>query len=181
MDRRVILAGLLTGAGSGIVLAQGSPAPIGGGSAPAVGARLGTYEVEHGKKTALAGAATLETSDVALDKARDPKVKEFARFEHDEQTTIADVLKMIDPSLGRANPDPKMATTIQTLAGMPPGPAYDKAYVAAQIEGHNVLLAIQEDYLKVGKDREHVSIAKLARGMIKEHLAILADLEKALA
>jgi hypothetical protein len=33
-----------------------------------------------------------------------------------------------------------------------------------------MLLTIQEDYLKVGQNREHLSVTKLARGQIKEHI-----------
>ena len=43
-------------------------------------------------------------------------------------------------------------------------------YISAQLDGHKKLLAIQEDYLKVGQNREHLSVTKLARGQIKEHI-----------
>jgi putative membrane protein len=36
---------------------------------------------------------------------------------------------------------------------------------------------IQEDYLKVGQNREHLSVAKLARGMVKEHIDHLGMIE----
>jgi putative membrane protein len=57
------------------------------------------------------------------------------------------------------------------------GAGFDKAYVAAQLDGHKKLLAIQEDYLKVGQNREHLSVAKLARGMINEHIDHLGMLK----
>ncbi|CUX67940.1 conserved hypothetical protein [Agrobacterium tumefaciens str. Kerr 14] len=41
---------------------------------------------------------------------------------------------------------------------------FDKAYVSAQLDGHKKLLTIQEDYLKGGQNREHLSVTKLARG-----------------
>ena len=43
------------------------------------------------------------------------------------------------------------------------GADFDKAYVAAQLDGHKKLLGIQEEYLKVGQNREHLSVTKLAR------------------
>lgn len=180
MNRRLILLGLATGAAGPVLAQSGSAVPMGGSTAPAAGAPMSLPEVQHGQKTAIAGAAALETSNIALKKARDPKVKQFAQFEHDEQTTIAEILRSIDPSMGRSNPDPKMADVIQKLNGMQAGAEFDKAYVMAQIEGHGILLQIQEDYLKVGKSREHVGIAKLARGMIKEHLVLLTDLQKSM-
>lgn len=57
------------------------------------------------------------------------------------------------------------------------GAEFDREYVQGQIMGHRELLDIQETYLKVGKNREHVGIAKLARGQIKEHLALLQEIE----
>lgn len=183
MDRRLIILGAAAGLAAGPVLAQtgGSAVPMGGGAAPAAGAKLGQPEVEHRTKTAIAGATALQTSDIALKKATNAKVKQFAQFEHDEQTTIADVLKAMDPSMGAARPDGKMADMLQKMTAMQPGADFDKAYVTGQIEGHQTLLAIQEDYLKVGGNREHVAIAKLALGMIKEHLALLADLQKTMS
>ncbi|WP_375461204.1 DUF4142 domain-containing protein [uncultured Enterovirga sp.] len=178
MDRRLILIGLASGI-AGPALAQGtrSAVPTGSGTTPAAGAPLGTAEVEHGQKTAIAGAASLETSNMALKKASNARVKQFAQFEHDEQTTIAEVLKMVDPSLGSSKPDAKMADVAQKLNAMS-GAEFDKAYVAAQIEGHQILLAIQEDYMKSGRNREHLGVAKLARGQIKEHLVMLGELQK---
>ncbi|WP_260686575.1 hypothetical protein [Rhizobium leguminosarum] len=34
-------------------------------------------------------------------------------------------------------------------------------------------MTIQEDYLNVGQNREHLGVAKLARGQIKEHIDYL--------
>ncbi len=43
------------------------------------------------------------------------------------------------------------------------------------------LLQIQETFLKSNsRNREHVNVAKLARGHIKEHVQVLKDLKEAL-
>ena len=168
MDRRILMVALAAAASAGAT-----------GSAYAQGAAtMGQAEMEHAKKTAMVGSVALMTSDVALEKARNAKVKEFAEFEHDEQTTVAEILKSMDPSMAPPSPDPKMADMVSKLKGMSAGAAFDKAYVAGQIEGHEMLLKIQEDYLKVGKDMAHVAVTKLVRGMVKEHLTLLSDLHK---
>ena len=41
---------------------------------------------------------------MALEKARGAKVKEFAQFERDEQTTVGEILKSMDPRSGLADP-----------------------------------------------------------------------------
>jgi hypothetical protein len=47
-----------------------------------------------------------------------------------------------------------------------------------QVEGHRKLLDIQEVYLKAHDNLDQTNVAKLAHGMIKEHLTLLADMEK---
>jgi hypothetical protein len=43
-------------------------------------------------------------ADMALEKARGAKVKEFAQFERDEQTMVGEILKSMDPDLGSPTP-----------------------------------------------------------------------------
>jgi putative membrane protein len=135
-------------------------------------------EAKHAADTLQAGAIALETSRLALQKATDPNVKRFAGFEAAEQETMRSVLKNASrqeaPKL-----DNEGKAMVETLAGMPAGKSFDAAYVKGQIDGHNKLLGIQESYLSSGKDGTHRSIAALARGHIKEHLANLEVLEKA--
>ena len=67
------------------------------------------------------------------------------------------------------------------LSKAQPGAAFDKDYVALQIQGHQELLKIQESYLQQSAgNREMTNVAKLARGQIKEHLALLQDIQKEL-
>ena len=165
MDRRSIIMALACGAAAGPALAQNAAHP-----------KMTQAELEHSTKTAMVGAASLETSNIALEKAKDAKVKEFAKFEHDEQTTVAEILKSM--GLKPPGPDPKMTDVVQKLKGMAAGAEFDRMFVTAQIEAHQMLRQIQEDYLKVGKDREHIAITKLVLGMVKEHLALLDDLKK---
>lgn len=47
----------------------------------------------------------------------------------------------------------------------------------AQLDGHRKLLVIQEEYLKVSQNRGHLSVGKLARGMINEHIDHLGMLK----
>lgn len=180
MNRRILLAAVAAAAAAPAAAQTGPASPMGGSAAPAPGAKLGNLEVEHGKKTTIAGAAALETSRIALQKARDPGVKQFAQFEVEEQTTLAGVLETVDPSYGAAKPDARAGDMLRVLAAMAPGPDFDKAYVKGQIEGHRTLMQIQEDYLKTGSNRERVTIAKLARGMIREHLALLEHIQASL-
>jgi hypothetical protein len=61
------------------------------------------------------------------------------------------------------------------------GPGFDRAYVDLQIRGHQELLAIQERHLAAHPGhRPTATIARLARGQIREHLALLEDIRREL-
>ena len=157
-------------------------------------APMGDAEAKHVADTAAAGTMSLETSRIALKKAQNPKVKEFAQFEVAEQETIADVLtSMRDQStpasgqvkapsaeVAQSNLDAKGKQMVEKLQKAEAGAGFDREYVQGQIQGHQQLLQIQEAYLKGGKDRESLNVTKLMRGQIKEHLALLQDIEKQL-
>ena len=197
MDRRIVLAGLAAFA-AGPALAQasgaGSAANSAGsampaGQAGAMGAaRLGQAEMQHMQQTLQIGSVALETSRLAQQKARNENLKQFAGFEVEEQTTIAEILRgMMDPAAtaaagaapaGTASRDPKGAEMVQKLS-QAQGEAFDREYLKGQIEGHRDLLAVQEQYLKSNaQNREHMNMVKLARGRILEHVALLEDMQK---
>ncbi|MGO6854443.1 DUF4142 domain-containing protein [Rhizobium beringeri] len=142
----------------------------------------GDAEKKHAAETKKVGSLSLAASRVAVEKASDPMVKEFAKWEVAEQETIADILKSMETE-GKAEGALKPPTEPEVEAMLDAeakssldklkassGKEFDKAYVTAQLDGHKKLLTIQEDYLKVGQSREHLGVTKLARGQIKEHI-----------
>ncbi len=165
--------------------------PAAGTMAPGAAMPMGEAEMTHGTETGKVGSLSLATSRVAVEKASDPMVKMFAEFEVAEQETISDVLMSIKASPDAAEGalkkptdaevqamiDAAGKTELEKLQGLS-GAEFDKAYVTAQLDGHRKLLTIQEDYLKVGQNREHLDVAKLARGQIREHISILEELQK---
>ncbi len=176
----------------------GKPTPVEPSPAPAMkmapptGGGVSDASSAWMKKTMATGALSLATSRIALTKAKAAPVKQFADFETAEQNTIADILKSrMMPDLkpmGEVKPpndaelamniDQKGKDLLQKMRVMKGGVDFDRDYVKAQIEGHRDLLGIQEDYLKVADDADDTNIAKLARGMIKEHLVLLGAIEK---
>jgi predicted outer membrane protein len=131
----------------------------------------------------------------ALSKAQNPRIKQFAEFEVAEQNTLQDILHSF------ANPATTASTTrgaqqaAATAPELPPadaaameklskaqgGAAFDRDFVAMQIDGHRKLLSLQEQYLKASSgNRETMNLAKLARGQIQEHLALLQAMQKEL-
>jgi len=152
-----------------------------GGSAP----EMGPAETTHSQQTMKSGALSLATSRLAVDKAQNPLLKQFARFEVAEQETIAEIIKTMQGANGSTaegsapNAEAKAMIgdegnkILDKLKSAKAGADFDIEYVKAQIDGHQELLKIQETYIKSGKAREQISVAKLARGQVKEHLTLL--------
>jgi predicted outer membrane protein len=164
MDRRRLLFLTLAGIAATPALAQTTTSPQ----------PMGDAEQTHIRDTLHVGSMSLELSKLALAHASEAKVKEFANFETAEQETIGGILK---PLLSGAPPvDPMQAETLKKLEQA--GRNFDRDYVEAEIQGHNKLLQIQNTYLASGKNDTQIDIAKLAKGMIVEHLALLNDLQK---
>ena len=186
MNRRFALRNLaLAGIGSTFAFSLNSQ------TASAASTDMGEAELKHTQETKKVGGLSLASSRVAVAKASDAKVKQFAEWEVAEQETIADILKSMEADSGKAEGALHPPTEAETEAALDEkakkrlgdlkamsGADFDKAYLAVQVEGHKELLLIQEDYLKIGRNREHLSVTKLARGQIKEHITILELLPK---
>lgn len=187
MNRRHVMRSLAAGAAGTALLATTliSTQALAQSDAP-----MGEAEMKHAADTKMVGSLSLATSRVALEKASDAMAKQFAKWEVAEQETIADILKTMESGSmkaeGALHPpseaeveamlDAEGKQKLADLKGMS-GADFDKAYVTAQLDGHKKLLTIQEDYLKVGQNREHLSVAKLARGQVSEHIDHLTTMQ----
>ena len=195
MDRRLVLTGLAAAAATPVLAQTTQTAPMSSGTTQSGSTQPGTTpsgsmnmamgeaEMKHTRDTLMAGMVALETSRVALEKARNDQVKKYAQFEKDEQEGIAEVLKsMMDPAAASSTMplQGEDAAMVQKMQGMQAGAEFDRMYVQGQIEGHQKLLRIQEEYIRQGRNREHLNVAKLARGHIKEHIEDFTDISKAL-
>jgi predicted outer membrane protein len=203
MDRRIVLAGLAA-AITAPALAQTSGSPstrqpgtAAGSTGGASGAsRMGGQpmtqaDMQHMQQTMQLGMVALETSRIAQQKAQNADLKRFATFEVQEQTTLSEVLhSMMEPAAtsatgtasGTSAPamqmDAQSREMIQRLQNTQPGEAFDRQYLQGQMEGHSGLLQVQTQYLQSNpQNREHVNVAKMARGMITEHIALLEEIQ----
>jgi len=137
------------------------------------------------------GSLSLLLSRIAEPKVTQPLLKQFAMFEIAEQETIADVLTSLqtnaaprgvieapsDTTLMQHLDDTGKAS-VENLRRLNAGAELDRDYLRYQVEGHHKLLAIQEAYLKTFDNLDETNIAKLASGMIKEHLVLLKKLDQ---
>jgi len=180
MQRRALLiGGAVTLAAAQTAFAQSR------GPAPGTADQPSAAEARHIQDTMRVGAVALATSRLAMQKAQNASVRQFAQFEVAEQETIAEVLKSmqganVTSGQGAAtnaeakdNMDEKGKQMLQKLQSAKSGAEFDIEYLKGQKEGHQELLKIQEAYVSSGRMREAVNVAKLARGQIKEHLALI--------
>jgi putative membrane protein len=177
MDRRVVIAGLAAVAAAPAAFAQTSSGQ--GAATTGSATQMSQAEQQWIQQTLAKGAVALETSRIAQKKAQDDDLKQFAKFEVDEQEGLAEVLKSMMPS-GAAQPatDAKGQEMVQKLEQEKAGAGFDKAYHQGQLQGHRELLQIQESFLKSGgQNREATNVAKLARGRIQEHIELLESYE----
>jgi putative membrane protein len=137
-------------------------------------APMGEAEMKHAQKTLEVGSVALATSKIAHKKAQNAWVKRFAQYEIAEQETVAEILTA--SGVAPAKMSDKHAAAIKKLDEAKADAAFERDYVAAQVDGHKELLKIQEDYIASGKDKNHVNMAKLARGQIKEHIDLLTTI-----
>jgi putative membrane protein len=191
MNRRLILTSIATLIASpALAQTDGSKAATPASNGPP--AILSAAGLKHIKDTMNASSFSLLISRIAAPKVTYAKLKEFADFEIAEQETVADVLKTVQsdaapkgsiPSPADAelmqNLDSNQKAITERLRGMRSGVDFDREYIKQQLDGHRKLLEIQQTYLRAPDNLDETGIAKLASGMIKEHLTLLGDLARA--
>jgi putative membrane protein len=185
MNRRFLIASIATLPASRVVAqAMNPPAP-----APSAGTDA---QQKHLRDTMAVGSLSLLLSRIAQPKVTHPLLKQFTQFEIAEQETVADVLKAFKKNAApkgtiqaptdaelMQNLDEAGKASVEKLRAQPAGAQFDRDYIRYEVEGHRKLLDIQEVYLRSPDNLDETNIAKLARGMIKEHLTLLADMDKA--
>src|ERR1700743_1516166 len=132
---------------------------------------------EKGFRDGVIGPAelSLATSQIAVNKATNKNAKEFAGFELGEAIAVTGVLK----DLGTAVPpmNAKAKATLEKIKTTPAGPDFDKAYIQAQLENHEFLRDLAQNYLSTGKhpgmaENQGRHLATLSLAVFKEHVAI---------
>jgi putative membrane protein len=200
MDRRALLGGLAAALVVAPALAQtsGSSSAMPSGSSGSMpmnraGGQMSQADMQHMQQTMQFGMVALESSRMAMNKIRNEDLKRFANFEVQEQTTLSEVLRsMMDPgataATGSASSQPGQPAMqmdasardmMQKMQNQQAGAEFDKMYLEAQLQGHRDLLQVQERYLQSNpQNREHMNVAKMARGHIREHIAMLEEMQK---
>lgn len=144
---------------------------------------MAASEKEFRMKVIGPAELSLVTSQIASQKATNKNAKEFAGFELGEAIAVTGVLK----DLGTPVPpmDAKAKATLAKIKSTPAGPAFDKLYIQAQLENHEFLRDLAQNYISKGKlagagENQGRHLATLSLAVFKEHVAITTRILKEL-
>jgi putative membrane protein len=185
MNRRLLLASIATLSAGQAFAQKMSPTA----AAPSA---MTDAPQKHIRDTTAYGSLSLLLSRMAKSKVSHPLLKQFVDFEIAEQEAVGGILKAIQTNAAPSGetPSPSDAdlmqnlddagkASVEKLRALKAGSEFDRDYIRYEIEGHRKLLDIQEVYLKSPDNLDQANVAKLARGMIKEHLVLLTEVDKA--
>lgn len=141
--------------------------------------RLGDAEERQVRETLELGAISLETSRLAKERAREPWVKKFAEYEVAEQETVGELLRAMGAKLSQEARENRQQIR-QDLRAASAGREFEDIYLEVQAKGHDELLRVQEDYIRTGRDADHLVLTKLLRGQIKEHIDMIRTIRQQL-
>ena len=171
-DRRSILAGLALIAASPAALAQAQKvAPATPVTDFADVKTAGQYYM-----SVLGPAeASLTTSQLGVERTVHKDANEFAGFELGEAITVNKILKDLGTT---ATPDTNAMASIDKIKATAKGEAFDRAYIAFQLENHEYLRDLADAYLHNSAgatdpmEKQGRLLASLMLGVFKEHVAI---------
>ncbi|TSJ36352.1 DUF4142 domain-containing protein [Mucilaginibacter corticis] len=168
---------------AGLTLAGGMLQSFNAGAATVVDHPMAANEKEFRMGVIGPAELSLATSQIAVNKATNKNAKEFAGFELGEAIAVTGVLK----DLGTPVPamDAKAKATLEKIKSTPAGPEFDKVYIQAQLENHEFLRDLAQNYISKGKmagaaENQGRHLATLSLAVFKEHVAITSRILKEL-
>jgi putative membrane protein len=116
----------------------------------------------------------IQSSQLALQKSRNPRVRRFAQQMIDEHTRMSTELSTAVRSTGPSLTVPtamdnRHQSAMQDLQGVT-GREFDRMYLTAQINAHNEALVVNQNYAQIGDDPALKQLASNAIPTIQEHL-----------
>lgn len=132
-------------------------------------------DAEFATKAAVGNTFEVQESKLALERATDTRLKDFARRMIDEHTAAQ---KMLQDAAGKAGTkadaalDAPHQAMLDNLAGFN-GTDFDKVYTADQIAAHADTVALLSDYKQNGKNADLMSWTTGALPKVKDHLAAI--------
>ncbi|GHB31514.1 hypothetical protein GCM10007094_20170 [Pseudovibrio japonicus] len=130
---------------------------------------------DYTTKTLTISPFSLAISDMAMHKASNEMVRDFAHLEYSEQAAVS---KVIESTGATPPPRPADLDDIYNQLDAATGSEFDQLYISTEITGHEDLLAVQTP--EAGRDPIGVEVATAAIlvPFIHTHLTMLAEIRK---
>jgi putative membrane protein len=133
------------------------------------------------RNVAAANTFEIQSSELAQQRAQSAEVKSFAQKMISDHTKAGQefksALQAADISPPPEQLDAKQKATLAKLQ-KEQGAAFDKAYISAQLTGHQQAVALFRNYSKAGKTAPLKDFAQKTLPTIEQHLTMVQDLSK---
>lgn len=146
-----------------------------GAAQPAMSAtKMGGKDQAFVTKAAQGGMAEVKLAGVAIRTSKNPTVLTFAHRMVTDHTKNNDQLAGLAKAGGYTLPsgvgpqNAAVAAKLQPLSGA----AFDRAYISAQVAGHQQMLALMKTEASRGKDPHMAAFAKSTAPVVEQHLAL---------
>lgn len=176
---------------SGSTGAAGGPAATGGGMAGGQGtagaarkSALSRADEGFVSQAAQNGHAEVEASKLAMEKASDPKVKEFAKHMIEDHTKANQELETLAASKGVDLPDgPSLLQKGKSklMLSTADGEGFDRRYAESMgVEAHEDNIELFEKAVKEAEDPDVKAYAQKTLPKLQEHLKMAKELAESL-
>ncbi|GAB3694792.1 hypothetical protein GCM10027592_16150 [Spirosoma flavus] len=150
------------------------------GAVSATPAKLSSADQSLMMEVAKGGMMQMAVSQVAVQKATSPEVREYAQAEVDEQTGLSTKLKEIASAKGitlPSSPDSETQAMVSKLQGMS-GASLDKMYMdEIGVKGHQKLDGVMSKVESSASDPSLKGVGSAAHPLVKTHLNVAKDIK----
>lgn len=163
-------------------------ADTGGGAQPAGGAPAAPGQMTDANIAAVASASNqdeIQTSQIALQKATRPEVRQFAQRMVDEHTRVEQEMRQALQAKGMQPQDNALSQQMkQTMSAAlqqlqtASGAAFDQAYIAHQVQSHQATLqALQTQLIPNARDPQLKQMLQAVQPAVQGHLRMAQALQ----
>lgn len=161
------------------MLVSAAAALIIAGSAALAQQKAPAESMAFAKDVASANVFAIRSSELAQDRAQSSEVKAFAKQMIADHTKVGEEFKNA-LQVANISPPPEQLNAKQKIALLKlqkaQGPAFDKAYLRAQLAGHKQAVALLRKYAKTGRTPQLKELAQKTLPIEEQHLSEVTEL-----
>jgi putative membrane protein len=142
-------------------------------------APLSPHDQTFVQQAAIGGLAEVQEGHLAVSRAQAADVKQFGQHMVDEHTPNNKELMALAEQKGVTLPpalDAKHANAVAALQ-KDSGAAFDKAYIAGQITGHEEMASLMQSEIQSGSDSDLKAFAQKTLPVVQEHLRMAKQVQ----